>query len=123
VNDVILVVDDEHDLAVACQRLLMRDGWRVTTVGSRGAALDALTEGAPPALAIVDRILPDGDGLDVVRAARACGAQVLVISGQTSSANRDQTLAEGAARFLGKPFTARQFLDAVHAVAGELPRA
>jgi DNA-binding response OmpR family regulator len=123
VSGVILVVDDEQDLAVACERLLTRGGWQVTTVGTRGAALAALTTGAPPALAIVDRHLPDGDGLDVVRAARELGARVIVISGQTSRSNRDRTLAEGAARFLGKPFTARQFLDAVHAVAGEAPQA
>jgi len=123
VSAVILVVDDEHDLATTCERLLKRGGWLVTTVGTRGAALDTLTASAPPALAIVDRYLPDGDGLDVVRAARARGARVIVISGHTSSANREQTLAEGAARFLGKPFTARQFLDTVRAVAGEPPRA
>lgn len=122
-SGVILVVDDEHDLATTCERLLERDGWQVTTVGTCGAALDALREGTLPALAIVDRYLPDGDGLDVVRAARASGARVIVISGHTSRANREQTLAEGAASFLGKPFTARQFLDAVRAVAGEAPRA
>jgi two-component system, OmpR family, response regulator len=120
---VAIVVDDEHDLAVACQRLLRLGGWQVTTVGSRGAALDALSAGAPPQLAIVDRTLPDGDGLDVIRAARARGARVIVISGQTSRTNREITLAEGAAGFLGKPFTARQFLDLVRTVAGEPLRA
>ena len=114
-----IVVDDEHDLAVACERLLTRGGWQVTTVGSRGAALDALSAGQPPQRAVVDRNLPDGDGVDVIRAARACGARVIVISGQTSRTNRDAMLAEGAAGFLGKPFTARQFLDLVRVVAGE----
>ena len=118
-----IIVDDEHDLAVACQRLLTRGGWQVTTVGSRGAALDALSAGTPPQLAIIDRHLPDGDGLDVIRAARELGARVIVISGQTSRTNRDTTLAEGAAGFLGKPFTARQFLDLVRVVAGEPLRA
>ena len=121
-NGVILVVDDERDLAVTCGRLLMRTGWQVTTVGSRGAALKALMADAPPVLAIVDRQLPDGDGLDVVRAARAQGTPVIVISGHTSSANRDQTLEEGAAGFLGKPFSARDFLDLVRSVAGDPPR-
>jgi DNA-binding response OmpR family regulator len=121
VNRVILVVDDEHDLAVTCQRLLTRAGWQVTTVGSRGEALAALTTGAPPALAIVDRHLPDGDGLDVVRAARAQGTPVVVMSGHTSTVNRDQTLEEGAAGFLGKPFSAGDFLNLVRRVAGPPP--
>ena len=119
---IILVVDDEHDLAMTCQRLLTRGGWQVVTVGTCGAALAALTAGAPPVLAIVDRHLPDGDGLDVLRAARDRGARVIVISGETSQSHRDTTLAEGAAGFLGKPFTARQFLDLVHVVAGDPPR-
>lgn len=121
-NGLILVVDDEHDLAVTCERLLRRTGWQVTTVGSRGAALDALTAGVPPVLAIVDRQLPDGDGLDVVRAARAQGTPVIVISSHTSTTNRDRTLEQGAAGFLGKPFSARDFLDLVRSVAGEPPR-
>jgi len=123
VSRAILVVDDEHDLAETCQRLLMRGGWQVTTVGTRGAALAALAAAGPPALAIVDRHLPDGDGLDVVRAARAGGSRVIVISAQTSTANRDRTLAAGAAGFLGKPFSAREFLDLVRAVAGDPPAA
>lgn len=119
----ILVVDDEHDLAEACQRLLMRGGWQVSTVATRGAALEALTAPAAPALAIVDRGLPDGDGLDIVRAARERGCRVIVISGRTSAANRDRTLAAGAAGFLGKPFTAGEFLDLVRSVAGDPPAA
>jgi DNA-binding response OmpR family regulator len=118
----VLIVDDEHDLAVACQRLLMRNGWQVTTVDRRQAALAALTAGEPPALAIVDRQLPDGDGLDVVRAARAQGTPVIVMSGHTSQANRARTLEEGAAGFLGKPFSAHDFLYLVRIVAGEPPR-
>ena len=118
----ILVVDDEHDLAATCERLLVRGGWAVTTVGTRGAALEALRTGGPPTLAIVDRYLPDGDGLDVVRAARALGARVIMISARASRADRDRILAEGASSFLGKPFTAHQFLDVVQKVAGDPPR-
>jgi DNA-binding response OmpR family regulator len=117
----ILVVEDEYDLAVTCSRLLTRTGWQVTTVGSRQAGLTALADGAPPALAIVDRQLPDGDGLDVVRAARAHGTPAIVVSGQTSAANRRDTLAEGAT-FLGKPFSIQQLLETVRSLAGEPPR-
>lgn len=116
----ILVVEDEHDLAVTCSRLLTRTGWQVILVGSREAGLTALARGAPPALAIVDRQLPDGDGLDVVRAARAQGTPAIVVSGQTSAANRRDTVAEGA-RFLGKPFSIQELLETVRSVAGEPP--
>lgn len=114
-----LVVDDEHDLAVTCSRLLSRTGWRVITVGSRDAALAALAAGSPLALAIVDRQLPDGDGLDVVRAVRTLGTPVIVVSGYTSRANRRQALAGGASAFLGKPFSVDDFLAIVGEVAGQ----
>ena len=119
----ILVVDDEHDLAETCQRLLTRRGWQVATVATREAALAALSADVAPVLAIVDRLLPDGDGLDVVRAARDRGCRVLVISGRTAAANRDRMLAAGAAGFLGKPFSASQFLELVHRIAGDPPTA
>jgi len=119
VSRAILVVDDEHDLAEACQRLLMRDGWQVGTVATREAALTALSADVTPVLAIVDRQLPDGDGLDVVRAACQRGCRAIVISGRTSAANRDRTLAAGAAGFLGKPFSASEFLELVRSVAGD----
>jgi DNA-binding response OmpR family regulator len=119
VNRRILVVDDEHDLAVGWERLLTRRGWNVTTVGTLGAARAELSTGCAPALAIVDRLLPDGDGLDIVRTARACGTPVIIVTGHTSAASRRRTLEEGAAGFLAKPFGGRELIDMVQAVAGE----
>ncbi|HET7340964.1 MAG TPA: response regulator [Methylomirabilota bacterium] len=115
----ILVVDDEHDLAVGWERLLVRRGWDVTTVGTLGAARAALDNGSAPALAIVDRLLPDGDGLDIVRAARARGTPVIIVTGHTTAASRRRTIEEGAAGFLAKPFGGRELIDMVQAVAGE----
>jgi DNA-binding response OmpR family regulator len=37
----ILIVDDERDLAVTCERLLRRGGWHVVTAGTRDAGLAA----------------------------------------------------------------------------------
>ena len=118
-NRAVLVVDDEPDLAETCERLLTLAGWKVTTAISRAGALAALAAGPPPALALVDRHLSDGDGLDVLRAARALGTPVIVMSGRTSEENRRRTLAEGAVRFLTKPFIARELLDLARAIAGD----
>jgi DNA-binding response OmpR family regulator len=119
----ILVVEDERDLAATCERLLGRLGWRVVTAGTREAALLALAAKPRPALAIVDRQLPDGDGLDVLRAAVATGMPVIMITGYGSAATRRLTLDEGAAGFLAKPFAARELLDLVRAIAGNGPGA
>lgn len=111
----ILVVEDEADLAVTFDRLLRREGYRVTTAGSRGAGLQSI-ESAPPALVIADLRLPDGDCLDIVRAARACDPKVpvIVVTAFASGAARDAAIASGASAFLAKPFSASALVRLVH---------
>ncbi len=106
----ILVVDDEADLAATYERLLRRQGYRVLSVGSCRAGILAL-ETEPVSLVITDLRLPDGDGLDVVRAAHALPAPppVLVATVLTSRATRQAALAAGATAFLGKPFSTEVF--------------
>jgi DNA-binding NtrC family response regulator len=103
----ILVVDDEGDLAATCGRLLRRRGHAVILVGSRAAALAALAD-TSPALLVSDVRLPDGDGLDVVRAAAAKSPRVpaVVMTGYASEAGRGAARTAGAAAYLPKPFTA-----------------
>jgi DNA-binding response OmpR family regulator len=119
VTRTILVVDDEHDLAATCERLLHRRGWNVVTAGSREAALTALARTPRPVLAIVDRQLPDGDGLDVLRAALAIATPVIIVTGYGSAATRRLALDEGAAGFLAKPFSSHELLELVRGIVGE----
>ena len=115
----ILVVDDERDLAISCERLLSRRGWDVVTTGSCQAALTILARDPRPVLVIVDRQLPDGDGFDVLRAARALATPVIMVTGYGSAAARRLALDEGAAGFLPKPFSSRDLLALVRAIVGE----
>jgi two-component system response regulator PilR (NtrC family) len=110
VDKPILVVDDETDLAVSYERLLRRQGYRVVSVGSRRAGLLAI-ETEPLRLLIADLKLPDGDGLDLVRAARALSAPppILVATVFGSRASREAALAAGATAFLAKPFATETF--------------
>lgn len=117
----ILVVEDERDLATTYQRLLSRAGWRVVMVGTRQEAMLVLAGESPPTLAIVDRQLPDGDGLDVLRAGLASGTRVIMVTGYGSAATRRLALDEGAAGFLAKPFSSRELLELVRAIAGDRP--
>lgn len=119
-NDVVvLVVDDEPELAETCARLLKRRGYRVVTTGSCRGGQAALVD-ASPALLISDLRLPDGDGLALVRAARALSppVPVVVISAYTSEQNRSAVLAAGAIAFLAKPFTTDAFARAVEQALG-----
>ena len=86
----VLVVEDEADLVATYERLLRRHGYQVVSARSREAGLAALKE-EPPHLLIADLRLPDGDGLDVVRAARALPTPtpIIVVSGFASNDSRD----------------------------------
>ncbi len=66
----ILVVDDEEEFLNTYRRLFGRQKLRVVTAATCEAALAALAL-EPFALVIADLRLPDGDGLDIVRRARA----------------------------------------------------
>jgi two-component system response regulator MprA len=119
VSRTILVVDDEPDLATTCERLLRRRGWHVVTAGSREAALAALTRAPRPVLAIVDRQLPDGDGLDILRAALAITTPVIMVTGYGSATTRRLVLEEGASGFLAKPYSASDLLELVRGIVGD----
>lgn len=113
----ILVVEDEADLASTCERLLRRRGHAVVTAASREAGLAALAA-TGPAVVVSDVRLPDGDGLDVVRAATAMQPQVpaVVMTARPSEPGRRAARAAGAVAYLPKPFTATAFAGLVDRV-------
>jgi DNA-binding response OmpR family regulator len=106
----ILVVEDEADMAATYERLLRRAGHRVVTADSRAAGLQLLTS-VRLKLVISDLRLPDGDGLDIVRAACALDPPppVIIITAFASQAARETTLKAGARAFLAKPFGIAEF--------------
>ena len=118
----VLVVDDEADLAATYERLLRRQGYRTISAGSREAGLLAL-EAQPVRLVVADLLLPDGDGLDVVRAASALPSPppVLVATVLASRASRRAALAAGATAFLAKPFATEAFNRLVGELLGGAP--
>ena len=115
----VLIVDDEADFLATYDRLLRRQGYRTITAGSRQAALEAL-EGERPDLIIADLRLADGDGLDVVRAARARlrPPPVIVVTGFSSGESRKQALDAGATAYLAKPFSTSALTSLVREALG-----
>jgi len=116
---VVLVVDDEVDFLATYDRLLRRQGYRTITVSTRQAALAALADEALD-LIIADIRLSDGDGLDVVRTARARPhpPAVIVVTGFASEQSRRQALAAGATAYLAKPFSTSALASLVREALG-----
>jgi DNA-binding response OmpR family regulator len=114
----ILVVDDEEEFLNTYRRLFGRLGFRVVGAASRTAALAALAL-EPFALVIADLRLPDGDGLEIVRGARATRrpTPAIVVSGFASEAARKAALDAGAADVFAKPFQAATLAARVRELA------
>jgi len=112
----ILLVEDEKPIREGLKDRLEREGFRVTDAETLADALRAL-EGSPD-LVILDRRLPDGEGLDVLRELRARGRStpVIVLSARGMPEDRVEGLEGGADDYVTKPFHLRELVARVHAV-------
>lgn len=101
----VLVVEDEEDIAFPLVRTLEREGYDVTWVDSGHRALSHLRE-SPADIVILDLGLPDLDGLDVCRAARADGYEgaIMIVTARAGELDRVVGLDFGADDYLSKPF-------------------
>jgi len=110
----ILIVEDEPDMAATYERLLRRAGHRVVTAASHAEGL-RLLESLRPRLVISDLRLADGDGLEIIRAARALERPpvVIAITAFASRGTRQAALDAGASAFLAKPFSIAEFSSLV----------
>jgi DNA-binding response OmpR family regulator len=111
----IVVIEDEPAIAESVAYSLERDGYSVATAGTVAQARD-LTASAD--LVVLDLILPDGDGIDLLREIRAAGqrAAVIVLSSRDAEADRIAALEIGADDYVTKPFSPREVVARVRAV-------
>lgn len=109
---VALLVEDELNIAQLYAKLLLPWGMRTRAAATVAAAMEIIASGGPLALACVDVGLPDGSGLDVVRAllARQPSMPILIVTSRDVPADMRQT------RVLKKPFTVPQFQIAIDEV-------
>ena len=114
----ILIVEDEERLARLISRVLREEGYAVETTGDGRTGLSrALSEDFD--LLILDWMLPDRSGLQIVRSLRAAeiGVPVLMLTARDQIEDRVEGLDAGADDYLPKPFAFPELLARVRALA------
>jgi PAS domain S-box-containing protein len=113
----ILVVDDNADMRDYLRRLLRR--WRVATVTHAARALEEARR-APPDLIVSDVMMPDMDGVALLRALRADArtrtVPVLMLSARATEDARITGFDAGADDYLTKPFSGRELVARVRSL-------
>ena len=101
----ILVVDDESMIADHLRLTLNHEGYEVETAGSTVSAMLRIEE-QEFSLALVDLMLPDGDGLHLLRLLKAKdpSLEVIIMTGHSSIAKAVEATKQGAFYFVAKPF-------------------
>ena len=112
----ILLVEDTLELAESIRRELTADGHQVVLAADGQSGLDQFKCCAPD-LIILDWMLPELDGLAVLRQVREVSAvPVLMLSARSDATDRVIGLEVGADDYLTKPFNNRELLARVHAL-------
>jgi DNA-binding response OmpR family regulator len=111
----ILIVEDEPAISESLAYTLKRDGFEVVVAGTVKDAKAALPGSE---LVLLDLMLPDGSGFDVLSQARreSPPPAVIVLSSRDDEADRVAALETGADDYVTKPFSPREVVARVRAV-------
>jgi two-component system KDP operon response regulator KdpE len=111
----VLVVDDEHQILRALRVVLREAGFEVVEAATAEEALDRAAV-RPPQAAIVDLVLPDGDGIEVCRRLREWSDMpILVLSAIGEEDEKVRALEAGADDYIVKPFGPRELVARLQA--------
>jgi DNA-binding response OmpR family regulator len=113
----VLLVEDEPEMASALRSALVRHDMIVDHVSSIAAAESVLDDRVHDAI-VLDRQLPDGDGLSLIPILRASGntLPILILTARGDLIDRVAGLEYGADDYLGKPFAFEELLARLRAL-------
>ncbi len=110
----ILMIEDEEDIAYIVRYLLERHGFAVEPASDGRQALEQIENGCPPALVLMDIMLPYHDGLELIERLRAQPGwdqvPVLMLTAKAREADIVRALELGADDYVTKPFQPEELL-------------
>jgi two-component system OmpR family response regulator len=113
----VLVVDDEPGLAELVSMAVRYEGWQVSTVGDGTSAIRQAQD-FPPDVVVLDIMLPDINGLDVLQKLRETQPTlpVLLLTAKEEVEDRIAGLAAGGDDYVTKPFSVEELMLRLRAV-------
>jgi two-component system response regulator RegX3 len=112
----ILLIEDEEAIAEPLVAALAREGFDVATEATAAAGVEAFRAGSPD-LVLLDVMLPDGDGRDVLREIRSVSrTPVVMLTARGDEMDRVLGLELGADDYVTKPFSAAELAARLRAV-------
>jgi two-component system response regulator MprA len=114
----VLVVDDERAVRESLERALALHGFEVVTAAEGLEALRVIQSDAPPAVIVLDILMPGVDGLQLTRRLRADARQtpILLLTARDQIEHRVEGLETGADDYLVKPFALDELVARLRAL-------
>lgn len=104
----VLLIEDEPNIVEAIRFILSRDGWQVSTHADGATAVGEIAR-VKPDIVVLDVMLPNRSGFDILRDIRAdqqiASLPVLMLTAKGQARDREQAEALGVSRFMTKPFS------------------
>ncbi|MCX5795369.1 MAG: response regulator transcription factor [Elusimicrobia bacterium] len=115
----LLLVEDDADACSFIKYVLEQEEFDVQVARTAGEARAALA-GSPADLVVIDRGLPDGDGIELCREMRErpnlARTRVMFLTASKTPADIEDGFAAGADDYLSKPFSFIEFLARIKAL-------
>ncbi|HEY66696.1 MAG TPA: response regulator transcription factor [Thermoflexia bacterium] len=125
-GETILVVDDETHIVELARMYLEQEGFRVQSANDGARALEMIAR-QPPALMVLDLMLPEVDGWEVCRRVRggkvAPDLPIIMLTARDDDVDKIVGLELGADDYMTKPFNPRELVARVKAILRRTRRA
>jgi DNA-binding response OmpR family regulator len=116
-----LVVEDDDQMAQILRFILEREGYEVRVAPDGHAAQQLVATGSPPAIMILDVMLPHVDGFELLSQVRASetwsAVPVIMVTARAQEEDRARGLQAGANEYLVKPFDTEELRARVRELA------
>ena len=115
-DGIVLLIEDEEEIAELLQLVFKKEGFRLLHADSGEKGLDILTQRSPRAV-LLDLGLPDMDGTEVCRRIRAkSDVPIIMLTARDDEVDKVVGLEIGADDYVTKPFSPREVVARVKAV-------